>query len=97
MLWMFFRETKKTEEDIRIMFHQVREKMRHRITLKKKSDPGKFVVPCLIGGIDYPCALYNTGSSVSILTSRCEDRVFRGFIHFCVFFSEELRRNHQKP
>ncbi|KAG5384184.1 hypothetical protein IGI04_035654 [Brassica rapa subsp. trilocularis] len=35
-LWMFFRETKVTEEDIRRMFHQVSEKMKHRITLTKK-------------------------------------------------------------
>ncbi|KAG5414496.1 hypothetical protein IGI04_002063 [Brassica rapa subsp. trilocularis] len=43
-LWMFFRETKVTEEDIRRMFHQVRETMRQRITLTKKSDPGKIMV-----------------------------------------------------
>lgn len=43
-LWMFFRETKETEKDIRRIFHQVREKMRQKITLKKKSDPGKFVL-----------------------------------------------------
>ncbi|WZY72266.1 hypothetical protein YC2023_004506 [Brassica napus] len=36
-LWMFFRETKVTEEDIRRMFHQVRGKMKHRITLTKKN------------------------------------------------------------
>ena len=59
-LWMFFRDTNETEEDIRRMFHQVREKMRPRITLKKKSDPVKFVVPCLIGGIDYHSALYQS-------------------------------------
>ncbi|KAF2590434.1 hypothetical protein F2Q70_00039124 [Brassica cretica] len=75
-LWMFFRETKGTEEDIRRMFHQVREKLRKRITLKKKSDPGMFVVPCLIIGIDYPSALCDTGSSVSILPKRN----FRGII-----------------
>ena len=66
-LWMFFRETNETEKDTERMFHQVKEKMRHRITLKKKSDLGKFVVPCLIGGIDYPSALCDTCSSVSIL------------------------------
>ncbi|KAF2536338.1 hypothetical protein F2Q68_00021431 [Brassica cretica] len=49
------------------MFNQVREKMRLRITLKKKSDLGKFVISCLIGGIDYPSVLCDTGSSVSIL------------------------------
>ena len=37
-----------TEKDIEKMFNQVREKMRQMITLKKRSDPGKFVVSCLI-------------------------------------------------
>ncbi|KAF3499953.1 hypothetical protein F2Q69_00043212 [Brassica cretica] len=35
-LWVFFRETKEIEEDIRGMFHHVREMMKLRITLKKK-------------------------------------------------------------
>ncbi|KAF2605868.1 hypothetical protein F2Q68_00044034 [Brassica cretica] len=47
-LWMFFRETRETEEDIRIMFCEAREKMRKRITLKKKSDPGQFAIPCTV-------------------------------------------------
>ncbi|KAF2563818.1 hypothetical protein F2Q70_00015787 [Brassica cretica] len=64
---MFFRETKETEQDIHRIFNQIREKMKQRITLKKKSDPGKFVVPCLVKGIEFPCALCITGSSVSIL------------------------------
>ena len=72
-LWMFFRETKKIEEDIGRMFHQVREKMRQRITLKKKSDLGKFVVPCLIGGIE--SALCERGSSVSILLKVMADHL----------------------
>ncbi|KAG5375281.1 hypothetical protein IGI04_039877 [Brassica rapa subsp. trilocularis] len=83
-LWMFFRETKVTEEDIRRMFHQVREKMRHRITLSKKSDPGKFAIPCvvkrkIINSVDYGKELgfigachcgaeYETESSESIDT-----------------------------
>ncbi|KAF2619388.1 hypothetical protein F2Q68_00039123 [Brassica cretica] len=50
-LWMFFRETKETQEDIRRMFHEVREKMKNMITLKKKSDPGKFAIPCLVKGL----------------------------------------------
>ena len=65
-LWMSFRETKETEKDTERMFHQVREKMKQRVTLKKKeSDSGKFVVSYLIGGIDYPCALWDTCSSLS--------------------------------
>ena len=74
-MWMFFRETKETEEDIRRMFHQVREKMRQRITLKKKSDPGKFVIPSLIGGTDNPSALCDTCSSVSILPKVMADHL----------------------
>ena len=66
-LWMFFRETKVTEEDIRRMFHQVREKMKHRITLTKKSDPGKFAIPCVVKGVEFPHSMCDTGASVSIL------------------------------
>uniref|UniRef100_M4FA27 Uncharacterized protein n=1 Tax=Brassica campestris TaxID=3711 RepID=M4FA27_BRACM len=46
-LWMFFKETKEAEEDTRRMFYETREKMKNMITLKKKSDPGKFAIPCL--------------------------------------------------
>ncbi|WZZ45092.1 hypothetical protein YC2023_041351 [Brassica napus] len=50
-LWMFFKETKEIEEDIRRMFHYIREMMKLRITLKKKSDLGKFAIPCIVKGI----------------------------------------------
>ena len=59
-LWMFFRETRETEEDIRRMFCEAREKMRRRITLKKKIDPGKFAIPCTVPGIEFPHAFYDT-------------------------------------
>ncbi|KAF2554928.1 hypothetical protein F2Q68_00015308 [Brassica cretica] len=75
MLWMFFTETKETEEDIRRMFHQVREKIRQRITLKTKSDTKFFLIPCLIGCIDYPSALSDTGSSVSTLSKVMADHL----------------------
>ena len=44
-LWMFFRET----TDIHRIFNQVREKMKQRITLKKKRYHGKlsFCVCCV--------------------------------------------------
>ncbi|KAF3568107.1 hypothetical protein DY000_02013405 [Brassica cretica] len=64
-LWMFFRETKVTEEDIRRMFHQVRDKMRHMITLSKKSDPGKFAIPCVVKGVEFPHSMCDTGASVN--------------------------------
>ncbi|KAF3586398.1 hypothetical protein F2Q69_00027613 [Brassica cretica] len=51
-LWLFFRETRETEEDIRRMFCEAREKMKKRITLKKKSDPGQFAIPCTVKCID---------------------------------------------
>ena len=63
-LWMFFRET---EEDIRRMFCEVREKMKKRITLKKKSDRGKFAIQCTVKGFEFPHALCDTVASVSIL------------------------------
>ncbi|KAF3584820.1 hypothetical protein F2Q69_00029069 [Brassica cretica] len=66
-LWMFFRETKEKEEDIRRMFCEAREKMRMRITLKTKSDPGQFAIPCTVKGIEFPHTLCDTGASVSIL------------------------------
>ncbi|KAF3540745.1 hypothetical protein F2Q69_00022152 [Brassica cretica] len=44
-------ETREKEEDIKRMFCEAREKMRMRITLKKKSDPGQFVIPCTIGNL----------------------------------------------
>ncbi|KAF2560355.1 hypothetical protein F2Q70_00016816 [Brassica cretica] len=66
-LWMFFRETKETGEDIKRMFHHVRERMKLRITLKKKSDLGKFAIPCLVKGIEFSHELCDTGASVSIL------------------------------
>ena len=49
--WMFFRETKETEQDIHRIFDQFRDKMKQWITLKKKSDPEKCTVPCLVKGI----------------------------------------------
>ncbi|KAF2531883.1 hypothetical protein F2Q70_00031792 [Brassica cretica] len=59
-LCMFFRETRETEEDIRRMFCEAREKMKDMITLKKKSDPGKFAVLCMVKGIEFPHALCDT-------------------------------------
>ncbi|KAG5414877.1 hypothetical protein IGI04_002444 [Brassica rapa subsp. trilocularis] len=74
-LWMFFRETKVTEEDIRRMFHQVREKMKHRITLTKKSDPEKFAIPCVVKGVEFPHSMCDTGASVSILPRIMADQL----------------------
>ncbi|KAF2550489.1 hypothetical protein F2Q68_00035201 [Brassica cretica] len=74
-LWMFFRETKETEHDIHRIFDQIREKMKQRITLKKKSDPGKFAVPFLVKGIEFPCAMCDTDSSFSILPKVMADHL----------------------
>ena len=41
--------------------------MKKRITLKKKSDPGKFTISCTVKGIEFSHALCDTGASVSIL------------------------------
>ena len=57
---MFFREARETEEDIRRMFCEAREKMKNMITLKKKSDPGRFAILCTVKGIEFPHALCDT-------------------------------------
>ncbi|KAF3540668.1 hypothetical protein F2Q69_00023124 [Brassica cretica] len=57
-------KTREIEEDIRRMFCEAREKMKKMITLKKKSDPGQFAIPCTVKGIEFPHAKYDTGASV---------------------------------
>ncbi|KAF3567405.1 hypothetical protein DY000_02017153 [Brassica cretica] len=42
------KETRKKEEDSKRMFCEAREKMRTRVELKKKSDPGQFAIPCTV-------------------------------------------------
>uniref|UniRef100_A0A0D2ZTT2 Retrotransposon gag domain-containing protein n=1 Tax=Brassica oleracea var. oleracea TaxID=109376 RepID=A0A0D2ZTT2_BRAOL len=64
------RVTREKEEDIKRMFCEDREKMRMRITLKKKSDPEKFAISCTVKGIEFPHALCDTGASLSILLPR---------------------------
>ncbi|KAG5384536.1 hypothetical protein IGI04_036006 [Brassica rapa subsp. trilocularis] len=81
-LWMFFRETKVTEEDIRRMFHQVRGKMKHRITFTKKSDPGKFAIPCIVKGVEFPHSMCDTGASRKVINS-VEYGKELGFIGAC--------------
>lgn len=74
-LWLFFRETRDKEEDIKRMFCEAREKMRKRVTLKKKSHPGQFAIPCTVKGIEFPHALCDTGASVSILPKVMADHL----------------------
>ncbi|KAF3547274.1 hypothetical protein DY000_02007676 [Brassica cretica] len=57
------------------MFCEVIEKMRKRITLKKKSDLEQFAIPCTVKGIKFPHALCDTGESVSILPSVMADHL----------------------
>ena len=57
------------------MFPHVKERMKLRITLKKKSDAGKFAIPCMVKGIEFPHALCDTGASVSILQKVMADQL----------------------
>ncbi|XP_056847585.1 uncharacterized protein LOC130498331 isoform X1 [Raphanus sativus] len=74
-LWMFFRKTRETKTDIKRRFDNVREDMRKMITLQKKSDPGKFAIPCIVQGIEFPHALCDTGSSINILPKVMADHL----------------------
>ncbi|XP_056857388.1 uncharacterized protein LOC130506725 [Raphanus sativus] len=44
-------------------------------TLKKKSDPGEFIISCLVKGIEFSHALCDTGASVSILPKVMADHL----------------------
>ncbi|KAF3580544.1 hypothetical protein DY000_02031136 [Brassica cretica] len=72
-LWMFFRETRETEEDIRRMFCEAREKIKNRITLKKKSGPGKFTIP-------YHLGLKVDSSRESFIFVDCSQRSSEGIV-----------------
>src|SRR5690606_13397986 len=74
-LWMFFRETRETEEDIKTMFHLVRERMKNVVTLEKKSDRGKFAIPCLVKSIKFKNTLCDTRASVSIIPKVMADHL----------------------
>ncbi|KAF3603922.1 hypothetical protein F2Q69_00036383 [Brassica cretica] len=71
-LWMFFRETREKEEDIKRMFCGAREKMRMGITFKKKSDPGQFVIPCTVKGGAFAGTLHFSGLFLEELRKNCE-------------------------
>ncbi|KAF3589125.1 hypothetical protein F2Q69_00030554 [Brassica cretica] len=97
-LWMFFRETKEKEEDIRRMFCEARKKMRKIITLKKKkSDPGQFAIPCTVKGIEFPHALCDTGASVSILPRVMADHLGLQYDPIPVKKSQTLSRRINDP
>ena len=99
---MFFRETKVTEEDIKSLFYLVRDKMRKKITLEKKSDLGKFAIPCLVKGIEFPLAFCDTGASVSILPKIMAYHLDlkvdpSGDISLSWIVLRGVRRHHQRP
>ncbi|KAF2575523.1 hypothetical protein F2Q70_00003239 [Brassica cretica] len=75
-LWMLFRVTRETEEDSKRMFCEARDKIKNRITLKKKSDPGKFAVPCTVEPSKesftfVDCSLRSSGGIVRDLEEQC--------------------------
>ncbi|KAF2560358.1 hypothetical protein F2Q70_00016812 [Brassica cretica] len=55
--------------------------MKKRVTLKKKSDPGQFAIPCK----DYGVPSGSAGGA------------FQEIVHFCGLFSEELKRDCERP
>ncbi|KAG5414867.1 hypothetical protein IGI04_002434 [Brassica rapa subsp. trilocularis] len=47
----------------------------HRITLTKKSDPGKFAIPCVVKGVEFLHSTCDTGASVSIFPRIMADQL----------------------
>ncbi|KAG5397554.1 hypothetical protein IGI04_019368 [Brassica rapa subsp. trilocularis] len=95
-LWMFFRETKVTEEDIRRMFHQVRGKMKHMITLTKKSDPGKFAIPCIVKGVEFLHSMCDTGASVINYVDYGKELGFIGACHCGAEYESEYETEYSE-
>ncbi|KAG5375827.1 hypothetical protein IGI04_040423 [Brassica rapa subsp. trilocularis] len=95
-LWMFFRETKVTEEDIRRMFHQVREKMKQMITLTKKSDPVKFAIPCVVKGVEFPHSMCDTGASVINSVDYGKELGFIGACHCGAEYESEYETEYSE-
>ncbi|KAF3573868.1 hypothetical protein F2Q69_00058706 [Brassica cretica] len=54
------------------MFCEAREQMGKRVTLKKKSDPGKFAIPCTVKGGDFQGIIHFCGFSPDEFRMNCE-------------------------
>lgn len=75
----FFTNTRETREEIEEMFIKAKNASSLLKNLSKLEDPGKFLVPCSIYGVEFTDSLCHTGSAVSLMSkdiaeSRPSDR-----------------------
>ncbi|KAF2617981.1 hypothetical protein F2Q68_00040690 [Brassica cretica] len=66
--------------------------MKHRITLTKKSDPGKFAIPCVVKGVEFPHSMCDTGASVINSVDYGKELGFIGACHCGADYESEYDR-----
>ncbi|XP_013700318.1 uncharacterized protein LOC106404115 [Brassica napus] len=72
-LHMFFKNCRESQEDIKALFTEAL-----TLSLKvlpKADDPGKFVFPCSIAGVEFKEALCDSGSSVNLVSKAILDEL----------------------
>ncbi|XP_013700535.1 uncharacterized protein LOC106404361 [Brassica napus] len=72
-LHMFFKNCRESQEEIKALFTEALTPSRK--VLPKVDDPGKFVFPCSIAGVEFKEALCDSGSSVNLVSRAIVDKL----------------------
>ena len=70
---MFFKNCKESQENIKALFTEALTSSLK--VLPKFDDPGKFVFPCSIAGVEFKEALCDSGSSVNLVSKAIVDEL----------------------
>ncbi|KAF8051765.1 hypothetical protein N665_1669s0001 [Sinapis alba] len=71
----FFRNSRETKEEVKALYDEVRSVPPKVKKLTRLKDPGKFVVPCTISGVEFSNALCNIGSSISSMSKDISNKL----------------------
>ncbi|KAF2559728.1 hypothetical protein F2Q68_00014270 [Brassica cretica] len=103
-LHMFFKNCKESQEEIKALFTKALTPSLK--VLPKVDDPGKFVFPCSIAGVEFKEALCDSGSSVNLVSKAIVDElgivdVEPSQVGDCVLHTKfqvvEMRKDHEMP
>ncbi|KAL0854636.1 hypothetical protein Bca101_059788 [Brassica carinata] len=73
-LLMFFKNYRETHEEIKVLYTKALSTPVLKV-LPKVADPGKFVFPCSIAGVEFKDALCDSGSSVNLVSKAIVDKL----------------------